>query len=94
KGKQKPARNTARQESPVLDQQDRSPEFKDISDNLAVLASNGSATNGVKHLISREEIARRAYELFDQRGRGHGYDVEDWLRAERELDQRHRSALS
>ena len=30
-------------------------------------------------------IARRAYELYEQRGRGHGHDYEDWLLAEREL---------
>jgi hypothetical protein len=32
-----------------------------------------------------DEIARRAYQLYEQRGRGHGSDREDWLRAEREL---------
>ena len=36
-------------------------------------------------VISREEIARRAYELFLSRGSQHGGDLEDWLRAEREL---------
>ena len=30
-------------------------------------------------------IARRAYELFLQRGAEHGRDLEDWLTAEREL---------
>ena len=30
-------------------------------------------------------IARRAYELFEARGREHGHDQEDWLRAEAEL---------
>ncbi len=30
-------------------------------------------------------IARRAFEIFDGRGRGHGHDLEDWLRAESEL---------
>jgi len=32
-----------------------------------------------------EEIAVRAYELFLERGGEHGKDVDDWLRAEREL---------
>ena len=36
-------------------------------------------------VIAREEIARRAYELFLARGSEHGRDLEDWLRAEREL---------
>ena len=30
-------------------------------------------------------IAQRAYELYEQRGRQEGWDVEDWLKAEREL---------
>ena len=32
------------------------------------------------------EIARHAYELYLARGCGNGNDVEDWLRAERELN--------
>jgi hypothetical protein len=35
--------------------------------------------------ISREDIARRAYELYTQRGCEVGKDVEDWIRAEQEL---------
>ena len=31
------------------------------------------------------EIARRAYEIFEARGRQHGRDLDDWLRAEREF---------
>jgi len=34
---------------------------------------------------SGEEIARRAHELYLQRGGEHGKDVEDWVRAEKEL---------
>jgi hypothetical protein len=36
-------------------------------------------------VISREEVARRAYEFFLARGGEHGRDLDDWLRAEREL---------
>jgi len=36
-------------------------------------------------VVSREEIARRAYELFLARGSEHGRDLDDWFRAEREL---------
>jgi hypothetical protein len=32
-----------------------------------------------------EAIARRAYELFLERGGEDGHDVDDWLQAEREL---------
>jgi Protein of unknown function (DUF2934) len=34
---------------------------------------------------SGEEIARRAHELYVQRGGEHGKDVEDWVTAEKEL---------
>jgi hypothetical protein len=29
-------------------------------------------------------IAQRAYELYEQRGRQEGHDLDDWLKAERE----------
>jgi HSP20 family molecular chaperone IbpA len=46
----------------------------------------------LERLIARmneihEAIGRRAYELFEARGREHGHDLEDWLDAERELVQ-------
>jgi Protein of unknown function (DUF2934) len=34
---------------------------------------------------THDEIARRAYEIFEERGRLHGHDLDDWLQAEREL---------
>lgn len=38
--------------------------------------------------LLHEEIERRAYELYEQRGREHGRDCEDWYQAERELRTR------
>jgi len=32
-----------------------------------------------------EEIRRRAHELYEERGREDGHDMEDWLRAEAEI---------
>ena len=37
----------------------------------------------------REEIELRAYQIYIERGRAHGEDVEDWLRAERELVEKY-----
>jgi len=34
---------------------------------------------------SDEDIRRRAYQRYLQRGGGHGMDFEDWLEAEKEL---------
>jgi hypothetical protein len=36
--------------------------------------------------ISREELEKRAYELYLQRGAEHGHDHEDWLVAEAQLE--------
>lgn len=44
--------------------------------------------------VAPEVIARRAYELFQERGRQPGRDVEDWLRAERELKESKRRGPS
>jgi hypothetical protein len=34
---------------------------------------------------AEEQIRSRAHELYEERGRLDGYDVEDWLRAEAEI---------
>ncbi len=36
---------------------------------------------------SREKIAQRAYEFYLERGGADGSEQEDWLRAERDLQQ-------
>lgn len=33
----------------------------------------------------QRRIAERAYQFFEMRGHSHGSDVDDWLRAEREV---------
>jgi outer membrane protein TolC len=33
----------------------------------------------------RRQIAQRAYELYEQRGRQDGFALQDWLQAEQEL---------
>jgi hypothetical protein len=34
-----------------------------------------------------DEIARRAYELYQARGGEPGHELEDWLKAEREINK-------
>jgi len=36
-------------------------------------------------LVPEEVIRSRAYELFEERGREDGHDLDDWLRAETQL---------
>lgn len=40
-------------------------------------------------LSFEEQIAQRAHELFEQRGREHGADLADWFQAEREVAEWH-----
>lgn len=53
-------------------------------------AGVGSNVEGLSHgsIAATDRIARRAYERFEERGGGHGRDIEDWLEAERELTNR------
>jgi hypothetical protein len=38
--------------------------------------------------IEQERIQRRAYDLYELRGKADGRDLDDWLRAESELTQK------
>ena len=49
-----------------------------------------AATEGKKHpapipINLEAEIRRRAYELYEQRGRSNGHALEDWTQAEAEI---------
>jgi hypothetical protein len=41
-------------------------------------------------VVSVDDIAERAYGFYVDRGYAHGFDREDWLRAEGELKDPHR----
>jgi hypothetical protein len=50
--------------------------------------ATGNAPSSAERLASgptHDELARRAYQLFEERGREAGREWEDWFRAEREL---------
>jgi hypothetical protein len=38
-------------------------------------------------VVTHDDIARRAYTIYVNRNREDGHDVEDWLQAERELEE-------
>ena len=35
--------------------------------------------------LLEKEVQVRAYELYEQRGKGHGFALQDWLEAEAEI---------
>jgi hypothetical protein len=46
-----------------------------------------------EHMKFQEQIAERAYELWQQRGCAHGYDLADWFQAEIEIKERYRQQI-
>ena len=50
-----------------------------------ILSNPGSAEQA-RPAVSEEQIAERAYALYEARGREHGHDLDDWLQAQRELE--------
>ncbi len=51
-----------------------------------------SPVNRVEPAETEESIRRRAYELYEQRGRGDGLELDDWVHAEAELQSSRKSA--
>jgi hypothetical protein len=47
--------------------------------------ATSEAVPAIPHNGNREEIERRAYEIYQERGGSHGAALDDWLQAEREL---------
>jgi Protein of unknown function (DUF2934) len=47
-------------------------------------ASSNASLNATE-LLEDQQIRLRAYELYEQRGREDGRDVEDWLQAESDV---------
>ena len=42
----------------------------------------------------QEQIRRRAFEIYEQRGREDGHDLDDWLQAELEMAQQRAKAVA
>ena len=61
----------------------RATQTQTLSPSFASDAEAQRLSDRVKAI--QESIARRAYEFFEERDYRHGYDLEDWLRAESEI---------
>jgi hypothetical protein len=58
----------------------------------SVAPSNIAEEEPPKNRPTREEIRQRAYEIHIERGGIHGCDLDDWLLAERELEEKYRNS--
>jgi Protein of unknown function (DUF2934) len=63
-----------------------------IDPKTTIASEPGSPVNpAAVEIVTESQIAARAYELWQERGRPIGSDQEDWLQAERELKSRNKS---
>jgi hypothetical protein len=53
--------------------------------SIASKRKTGSTQDAATANVSTEEIAMLAHRFWNERGRQHGHDAEDWLRAEQAL---------
>jgi len=60
---------------------------KDIDDMLSSVKTD-LPPSSTPNLPDETEIAVRAYEIYESKGRLDGEDLDDWLRVESELKQR------
>ncbi len=65
-----------------------------LTDGRAVLGfaafTEGDMQKNPGVSVDQNAIARRAYEIYVGRGRQDGHDMEDWLRAEKEIRDQQR----
>ncbi len=85
---QKDAQAVAAQTAPVK------PEVKVATEPRKKLEVVKTEPRRVVPINIEEEIRRRAYELYQQRGAKPGSEREDWLDAEREIRQRYHQQQS
>ena len=64
---------------------DTLPDAIDNSSMTTTGHHSASSLENLAHEPADEEIARRAYQLYELRGREDGHDWDDWIQAEHEL---------
>jgi hypothetical protein len=65
---------------------------KKATNNVLTMPKSTSTTRTTTPVST--DIATRAFELYCERGCQHGHDVEDWLQAERELQDTAKSTAA
>ena len=61
------------------------PERRNRDNVLTMPSVESPPAAAIAAEVTESDIARRAFELYCDRGREDGHDLDDWLNAEREL---------
>lgn len=83
-----PKKRTSRSKTPVAAAEQVAQQSPDNGNRQTAYSDNGGSISSGKNQainIGDEVIRRRAYEIWEQRGRQHGKDADDWYRAESEV---------
>jgi hypothetical protein len=56
-------------------------------EGLVTLVAKPDRRRSARLALGEYDIARRAFELYCARGQRDGHDLDDWLQAERDLNQ-------
>jgi hypothetical protein len=65
------------------------------TDHAPTMPSLASPTTvAIAPMLAESDIAQRAFNLYCDRGRQDGHDVDDWLNAERELRDASNSSVA
>jgi len=65
-----------------------------MNHNRSVTPMRPTAPLNARPSELQQQIRLRAFELFEQRGKKHGHDMDDWLRAEAEITRKRRTAVA
>jgi hypothetical protein len=60
------------------------PKVRDV-ETAAVPYASAVRSAAVPQAWAHSQIQDRAFAIFEKRGSGHGHDLQDWLRAERQV---------
>lgn len=82
-----PKKRTSRSKTPVAVATQATQQSPDTLKPEQAVQSDLAGNNGGKQAINivDDDVRRRAYEIWEQRGRQHGKDADDWFRAESEI---------
>src|SRR5436305_916163 len=93
-----PKTSAAKQPTPINSHPSATAVAVEDAPNLSVLKhpphSSIQPSTTTVHPSMEEEIRRRAYELYEERGRLHGFEQEDWARAEAEIRSKYQQEKS
>lgn len=70
----------------------KSKEHQNVESQASFAPKGEAVSASAADSLRLEEIRIRAYEIYIERGAQPGFDLDDWLQAERELEPKARSA--